>query len=327
VRARLADTRLVELAAAVAQKAAASPRLELYPRDLDLARALRISQAAAGARQNRGLTAAALLERVRARFPELQLDPPPTHVELEEALQAAGFGLHYDAGSKEFFAPERDLSGLASSSGTSYAGPAHLQAAGLDPAEATRRALTDAAERGGFLALTLHGAELPGTAEGLAAAYPMRAVDVDAEFLAAFRTLVAEQRQDWGKVLTLDARFGESGHASRGLASYVEASWRRVGARLGELADEPRTVLFCHHASLLARYFEQGGETVLKELQHAARLPERAPHGLWLLCPGEAARERPTLDGRTVEWIVDDKWVVLASEFLDTLRGVPGSAA
>ncbi|MGH3622275.1 MAG: protein kinase domain-containing protein, partial [Sciscionella sp.] len=49
--APLADTRLVELAAAVSQLAAASPRLEVYPRDLDLTRALRISQAAAGVRR------------------------------------------------------------------------------------------------------------------------------------------------------------------------------------------------------------------------------------------------------------------------------------
>ena len=47
----LADTRLVELAAAVSTtRVAACPRLELYPRDLDLARALRISQAASGVR-------------------------------------------------------------------------------------------------------------------------------------------------------------------------------------------------------------------------------------------------------------------------------------
>ncbi len=326
-QAMLADTRLVELAATVSQHAAASPRLELYPRELDLARALRISQAAAGARPDRGLTVEALLERVRARFPELQLDPPPTHVELEEALEEAGFGLRYEPGSKEFRAPERELSRLASSSATSYAGQGRSLAADLDPAEATHGKLASAIERGGFVALTLRGAELPGTAEGLAARYPVRSVDVDACFLAAFRALVTEQRQDWSKVLALDARFGESGQASRGLTSYVEASWQRVGERLAEQAAEPSTVLFLHHASLLARYFEQGGRELLAEWQHAARLADRAPHGLWLLCPGEAARDTPRLDGRTVEVIGEAERVVLAGEFLDGLRGVPGSAA
>jgi hypothetical protein len=43
----LADTRLVALAAALSDTAEASRRLELYPRDLGLVRALRISQAAA----------------------------------------------------------------------------------------------------------------------------------------------------------------------------------------------------------------------------------------------------------------------------------------
>ncbi|MGH3439147.1 MAG: BREX system serine/threonine kinase PglW, partial [Sciscionella sp.] len=223
----LADTRLVELASDCSEDAAASPRLELYPRGLDLVSALRISQAAAGARRDRGLTVAELLARVRARFPELALDERITHVRLEEALRAAGFTLEYDTASRAFRPPAPELSRLATSSSTAMSGHGRSHAAGLDPAQVLAGKLTTAVEHGGFLALTVQVARLPGTAEALVAAYPVRPVDVDREFLSAFRALVAERGQDWGKVRSLDARYGETGQMSRGLASYVRASWER----------------------------------------------------------------------------------------------------
>ena len=44
------------LAAAVSQRAADSPRLELYPRELELSKAMRIAQAGAGVRRETGVT-------------------------------------------------------------------------------------------------------------------------------------------------------------------------------------------------------------------------------------------------------------------------------
>ncbi|WP_307826527.1 BREX system serine/threonine kinase PglW [Streptomyces pactum] len=104
----LADTRLVGLAAAVAPTAQASPRLELYPRDLTLDRALRISQAGAGVRRDHGITSGELINRLRARLPDLALltdGAEPTHVELGEALREARFTLEYDVEREKFFPP------------------------------------------------------------------------------------------------------------------------------------------------------------------------------------------------------------------------------
>jgi hypothetical protein len=53
-------------------------------------------------------------------------------------------------------------------------------------------------------------------------------------------------------VLTVDARFSESGHLPRGLASYVRTAWEQVPARLAESGDD-RTVLFLHDAGLMGR--------------------------------------------------------------------------
>ena len=65
---RLSDTDLVLLAAAASDKAAATARLELYPRDLSAERALKISQAGSLL----GIASdAELRRRVLARFPDL----------------------------------------------------------------------------------------------------------------------------------------------------------------------------------------------------------------------------------------------------------------
>lgn len=322
-----ADTRLVELAAVMSKRAAASPRLELYPRDLDLVRALRISQAAAGVRRHPGITFEDLLAKVRARFPALVLPERLTHLLFEDALRAAGFPLEYDTAAKRFRPPEPERSAVPVSSSTSLSGQGLPKAAGFDPRDVVSGKLGRAVELGGFLALTLRGTNLPGAAEALAAAYPVRPVDVDAVFLTAFRDLVRERGQSWEKVRKLDARFSETGELSRGLASYVRNTWEAVHRRLTELGTGERVVLFLHHASLLARYFEAGGRESLTELQNAARRAGDAPHGLWLLCPGESPRDTPQLDGRIVEVLGDAERVVLGKEFLRSLTEGSGQVA
>ncbi|MFI9587334.1 hypothetical protein ACIHCQ_37200 [Streptomyces sp. NPDC052236] len=62
----LPDARLVTLVAAASAGAAASPRLEMYPKTLELWRALQISQAAAGVRREVGISLDGLLARLRS---------------------------------------------------------------------------------------------------------------------------------------------------------------------------------------------------------------------------------------------------------------------
>ena len=322
-----ADTRLVELAATMSATAASSPRLELYPRELDLVRALRISQAGAGVRRDPGITMADLLAKVRARFPVLAVDERLTHVQLEEALHGAGFPLEFDTDVARFRSPEVDLSRSATALSASVSGHERMRGVGIDPREVVAAKLAKSLAQGGFLALTLRGVHLPGAAESLAAAHPVRPVHVDHEFLVAFRELAAERGQDWDKVRKLDGRFSETGQVSRGLASYVSATWDRVRHRLFDLAADGRVVLFLHHAGLLARYFDEGGHELLTGLQNAARRAQDVPHGLWLLCPGESAQDVPHLGRRIVEVIGEAERVALSGAFLDRLRAEGSGAA
>ncbi|CAG7628035.1 BREX system serine/threonine kinase PglW [Actinacidiphila bryophytorum] len=330
--APLADTRLVELAAAAAATAAASPRLELYPRDLSLERALRISQVAVGVSHKNGITPHELNSRLRARFPDLGLLTPgsePTHVELGEALRDVRSALVYDPERKRFFPPavEQALTSWTST-GTSVVGSAVSGVEqGEDPFAGTEAQLAASIRRGGFLAVTLKGVLLPGAAQAMAARHPVEPVDVGSAFLAEFRRLAEERNQPWEKVLGIDARFTSTGRISPGLATYVREVWRRVEARLLALAATPRTVLFLHDAGMLARYWDEGGRDLLVGLQAAARRPTQAPHGLWLLAPVETRSQAPNLDGRTVECIGGDaERIHLDSEYVKALPASVRSA-
>lgn len=323
----LADTRLVALAAAVAKGVAASPRLELYPTDLQLARALRISQAAAGVRSDQGISPTELLARVQARFPLLGAAGEPTHVELEEALGEAQFPLSYHHERKRFFPPVKDPNHWSSLSYTRTSVlTAEAQAAasaGRDPQAILRARLTAAARRGGFLALTVKGTELPGTAEAVAAEFGVVRVDLNADFLEVFRGLVEERGKKWQAVLRADARFTETGELGAALRSYTQVVTERLAERLTSRAEVAgtKTILFVHNAGLLARYWDGGGRELLTALQQSARRPADLPHGLWWLCPMEDPKQSPSLDGRTVE-VVDraTEWAVLDRLFLKELR-------
>ncbi|KAF4405357.1 BREX system serine/threonine kinase PglW [Streptomyces lycii] len=330
--APVADTRLVDLAAAMASGVAVSPRLELFPLALELSRALRISQAAAGVRADAGVSTADLLARVRARFPGLAVLADTTYVELEEALAEADFPLRYDQQRKRFFPrpPETrgsrtlmSVSELASTGALIEAAQSDL-AQGRDPRQVLEARLETARRRGGFLALTLKGTELPGVAASLAERCGVLSVSLDEFFLAALRELAAEQGVSFRALLKADAKFAATGVAGAGLASYARLAAERVAARVAARAEEtgPRTVVFAHQTALPARYWDLGGRDLLVTLQEAARRPADSPHGLWLLVPMEDPQASPALDGRRTVDVVDrvSEWAVLDGLVLKELR-------
>ncbi|MFE0962216.1 BREX system serine/threonine kinase PglW [Streptomyces fungicidicus] len=329
--APLADTRLVELAASMAGGVAFSPRLELFPLDLGMSRALRISQAPAGVRPESGITPDDLLSRVRARFPGLGVLDGTTYVELSEALAEAGFPLDWDTERRRFFPKAGEgrgsrpalSSSVLTSTGSLYAAAQGRIAEGRDPREALAARLTETRRLGGFLALTLKGPDLPGVADALAARYDTVAVSLSVVFLDALRELAEEQSVRWQALLKADAKFTATGTLGAALASYTRLAAERVRQRVVDLAEGtgPRSVVLLHEAGLIARYWEAGGRELLAGLQQAARRPADTPHGLWLLLPTEDPRATPVLDGRTVE-VVDraTEWEVLDGLFLKDLR-------
>ncbi|MGA3563755.1 BREX system serine/threonine kinase PglW [Melissospora conviva] len=313
------ERRRVLLAAVASKHAAASPRLEIYPRDLDLVRALRLSQAgvlppAGAAGQRRLLTPKQVAERVRARFPELpQL---PGRPELDRLLADAGFDLRWDrdgyvappsqAGSSSMSIVQRQPSVTL--------GTTRWTAEDPELAAALRAEERLAGARSGstFRALTVRLSRYRAAQEELARRFDARPVNVAGCFLGELRALVdARPKPTWETVLAADVAEAGTRPAIK-LGEYVAQAWERTIPQLRrELQTDAGPVLL-HDAAVLARY---GAMERLYELAETARA---GAGDLWLLCPMEDPALLPKLDAEVVrvgdnEWIaLPDAWVVNA---------------
>ncbi|NML54292.1 BREX system serine/threonine kinase PglW [Streptomyces sp. R302] len=329
------ERRTVELAAAASRNAAATPRLEIYPRDLPLVRALRLTQAGLVrlipglARDLQpGLTAEDIHERVRARFPEL-LDERGGHSlpkdgRLTKALKAAGFDLELStrAGTPRIsrYLPRQtkdDSSFLslgnlrkptAFLSEHRYADD--VQLAGAVTAE---ERLLASAPRDGFRVLTVRtGLATEAVEEVTGSRFGAEPVSVTELFLDALHELVDRRpKPTWETILRADVAEPGSKAAMK-FAEYAGTAWGAVEPRLGELlTGGARVPLFLTDAGALARYDAMG---VLNRLAERSRGGGR---GLWLLCPQDDPARPPRLGTVAVpyqaglgEWVVlPDAWV------------------
>ncbi|GAA3636547.1 BREX system serine/threonine kinase PglW [Streptomyces chitinivorans] len=338
------ERRMVELAAAASVNAAATPRLEIYPRDLPLVRALRLTQAGLvrwipGVPEGRqpGLTGEEIHERVRARFPELVAPDGrggtthdlPTGGPLTKALRDAGFELSLkmreDTGTLRYLPTRVDDASSYLTTGawrqstrvgtvTRYADDPQL--AGAVRAE---ERLTASARRDGYRVLTVRQQLVRDAVRELGAErLGARIVSVTELFLEGLRAQVTPgTKPTWETLLKADAAEPGSKGAVR-FAEYARTAWGLVEPRIADLLDEggdggggAAGPVLLTEAGVFARYDAMG---VLDRLASAAR---RGGRGLWLLVPQADPSREPRLGQVAVpyqaglgEWIqLPDTWV------------------
>ncbi|MDJ1130789.1 BREX system serine/threonine kinase PglW [Streptomyces iconiensis] len=344
------ERRLAELAAAASANAAATPRLEIYPRDLPLVRALRLTQAGLvpltpgvpEARQP-GLPAAEIHDRIRARFPELTVKDArgasthelPTGGPLTKALREAGFDLtlstredtrtlrylptRMDTASSYLTGADWRRSSTGIGSVTRYSDDP-LVAAGV---RADERLLASA-RRDGYRVLTVHhDRTLRAVRELSSDRVGAQPVSVTQTFLDCLHALVPPgTKPTWETLLKAD--IAEPG--SRGalkFAEYARTAWGALEPRIRELLapDAGSGPVLLTEVSVFARYDGMG---VLDRLADAARQGGR---GLWLLAPQPDPGREPKLGHVAVpyqtglgEWIeLPDSWV--RKEYLTAASG------
>ncbi|MFD6312000.1 BREX system serine/threonine kinase PglW [Streptomyces nigra] len=334
------ERRMVELAAAASVNAAATPRLEIYPRDLSLVRALRLTQAGLvrwipGVPEGRqpGLTGEDVHERVRVRFPELVVPDGrggtthelPTGGPLTKALRDAGFELSLsmreDTGTLRYL-PTRveDASSYLTTGAwrqstrtgtvTRYADDPQL--AGAVRAE---ERLLASAHRDGYRVLTVRQQLVRDAVRELSAErLGARAVSVTELFLEALHGQVTPgTKPTWETLLKADAAEPGSKGAVR-FAEYARTAWGSVEPRIAELLGDGgggAGPVLLTETGVFARYDAMG---VLDRLASAAR---RGGRGLWLLVPQNDPSREPRLGQAAVpyqaglgEWIqLPDTWV------------------
>ncbi|GGL59800.1 hypothetical protein GCM10014719_71370 [Planomonospora parontospora subsp. antibiotica] len=315
----LDDRRLVSLAAAASDRAAATARLEIYPRDLSPVRALRLTQAGvipAGTRDGRpiGLTPGQIAEKVAARFPALA--PLPNRPKLDALLREAGFDVRWQG--DRYVSPKTEESSTGSplTRRATRAGTTRWNAETPELAEALRAeerlsaAAGAAPGEGGFRALTVQVSLYGRARRELVARFGAHPVNLAKVFLEALREQVVPGRKPtWETILGADAAAPDSKAAFK-LREYAGEAWQRAEPRIsalleaqaGQAAGAP---LLLHDAAPLARY--DAGD-LLFELAARAR---RGGAPVWLLCPMNNPGQQPRLDGMLVPAQLPNEWIVL----------------
>lgn len=280
----LSDSRLVQLAAAASQHAAVSSRQELYPRGMDAARALKLSQ---GALYVGKLTVQELHARVHSRYPEAA--ELPDHPELDAVLHDAG--LHFEWKATEGRYVSRSFEAVSVSGTSDSFSASVVEGEEVTPEQADARRFEErlrrGAQEGSFLALVVNPKRYESAGRALSERFPVELVDFEGMFIEALRQKADEAKVDWELVLETDARphQGDWGY----LMALVERAMPLVEERL---ARTEKTVLMMY-AGLLARYDQMA---VLERLRESVGRRGGIP-GLWLLLAGD---QQATLEGRAV---------------------------
>lgn len=322
--ALLSDHRLTRLAAACSATAAVSSRLELYPRGLAPARALRIARATLLGSGT--LTEQEVRDRVRTRFPDAASLPArpelDTLLHIEVGLEwstdrTAANGTPLAPGFR--VPPPPAAAGLTAigSSGTRYrtgtatAAPDEARAA----AELTDERLRRHASHGGYLVLTVapnHQERAVRELEALGAVQ----VDADRIVIEALRAEVAAKGIDWDRAILATDAEGPDGSRWPRLLTVARASAESL--RSGLLKGPEHVVLT--HPGLLARYDLFG---VLDDLrERTTRIAEdgQTLRTLWVLIPTDDPAAAPSLAGRAVPVTTPTEHLALPDVWLRNLH-------
>lgn len=291
------EQRLVQLASAASGSVLANARLELYPADLDLVRALRLSQAGAGIPAD-GLSPEALARRVSARFPGIR--PLPDGAELLALLRQADMPLHWQ--DDKLVPPGSDPSTSSTRySGTSISSTIAQPATSGGPGTGLQRL----ARHGGVRMVTFRGSRWAGTREHVRALLGTDIVDASAAFVEALRGVARDRRiADFELVLRADAPDADQ-RARTNLNRVAAEAWERL-----EQAWCGTNVLVLDALTPFSRY--PGGMPLLERLLASARVAGRngGPSAVVLLCAAANERDAPAIGTEAIGLASNDEWLI-----------------
>lgn len=320
----LATDRLVRFAALASQRAAASSRLELYPRGLPPERALALARGAlAGARD---LRVDDVRQRVAARYPEAV--PLPPRPALDALLEQAGLDLRWVEEQGKYQLRTVVTAGLSSGSTVVPRLPTGTGAAPLEitPELADARLLEErlarAAREGSFLVLTVEPKHHERAASELAR-FGVERVSLEARLIHHLHAAASRRSVQWPRVIEADAGGAEGTHWSN-LQRLVREALDAVVAEL--LAR--RGVVLLTEAGLLARYDRLDViETLRDRTGTRTGSGDTALQGVWILIDQDVQQTRPALDGKTVAVLGGAQWTRLPDKWLENEHRAVGAGS
>jgi serine/threonine protein kinase len=303
--------RLVQLAAAASKSAAVSTRLEIYPRGMAAARAVKLAQGSLVGAQE--LTVDEVQERVRSRYPEAE--KLPGRPQLDELLKDAGWDFIWAADAARGRGAYRPRLSVVATPTTGSATLNRYQTEGapaeITPNVATARGFEERLQRaldtGAFLALTVRPKELRLADRVLSEHFPVERYSVEDLLLREMRAAADAAGVDWGLVLSADAAPPES------------KDWtnlcRLVGRALPKVEEHLRTAkrtLLLTYPGLLARYDRL---ELLEHLRDVVGRRDGLP-GVWVLIPSDDQQAMPVIDGKPVPVITAGQWARIPDSWL-----------
>jgi len=311
----LRDDRLVRLAAASAQ-VAVSPRLEIYPKDLDALRALKLAQSAI-AGVIRSIKPDELRRLVHDRYPEAQ--PLPDRPKLDLLLSEAGLELTWDATKSEYLAPQAPV--LAPSTSihrfetvvspmpTAYVARVELPHEIEEAIEFERR-LRAAYKSPSYLVLAtgpkLKYLEM--ARQNIENHFPMTTFHCEQEFVAALQEEANSNRIRWDVVLRADASKPEDGATPSRDWDNLRTLASSAAGRVAEKVRSRSEPMLLIYPGLLGRY---GQLSILDNLADSL-----GDHSLWLLAGSEHQAASPMIDGETIP-ARPTQWAWIPLKWLD----------
>lgn len=290
--------RLVQLAATAAN-VAVSGRLELYPRNMPAARALKLAHGALlGATE---LTVLQVRERIHSRYPEAEALPADLD-RLQALLRQVVPDLQWDqdrstfrfqSASRPQLTGERTIRARAST-GTLPPpdSPEILEAKEFD--ERLQKALSK------FLVLSARREEHETVLQRIQDRFPgrLQMVSCEHELLQRLRAQTEREGIAWQDVLAADGEPPSSPRA-KDLRQIVLEAAGNLGDQLGR--DLGGNALVLTRLGALARYGLL--QTVVDRLRERAYMPpgrDGSLAGVWLLLATSGTQDRPTVDGMPV---------------------------
>jgi serine/threonine protein kinase len=301
----LPDSRLVSLAAAASEGAAASPRVEVYPRGMDAGRAIRRGQGSLLGPQS--LTVDEVHRRIRSRFPDAA--PLPGRPALDRLLADSGLPLTWDDASAAYRFPEPTLAGVTTGSVVplrAASAQGEGRAMSEEAAEFERRLVRTAAD-GGFLAVTVSLRLADATVAELTRR-GATTVDLDRLLVRHLRGEASRLRiPDFSVVLTADRQPPGTADATR-VRQLVDAAAAAVEADVQ--AAGPLVVVT--GLGLLLRY---GHTPMLERLRDGAGTAGAAVRTAWVVVPMDGDGP-PVLDGHPIPVLTSGQWAALPPDWL-----------
>lgn len=303
----ISPDRLVRLGVRASERAALSSRMEIYPRGMSVARALKLG--VGSLLGPKSLTVTQIQQRIGSRYPEAESIPGPPA--LDRLLAEAGIDLAWDGSNQRYVPRVYRPSYLSSTSTWHRMGTASLTGEAVTPeleeAWVLEERIQKAVEQQRFLVLSVAPKHLLRAERELLQRFPLRRMSVETLLIGQMKTLAAQAGASWEVVLRADGAKRES-KDWRNLITLVR---RAVPAVERTLLQGEKTVLLVY-PGLLARYEQLD---LLDRLRDACERQKETP-GFLVLLAADQQSNMPVIDGTPLPVVLTSQWARLTETWV-----------